>query len=305
MGWNQPHQCGLFQVFPGISSDSPLVYYSTILFVNIGIQSGLVTLLAAILATVFALGAVPLIWTIERINRRTIMGWGAVGLALTMMAFIGAFVQMVARPPLIKLRQCALVFPTRPPFHSGWPSASSLRSSSSSDTPGKALCALYKCCSNDLISLPQIWLVSVEIAPLDYRHIGASMATMGEWSASFWTVFGGQIAGSIPFSLAACYAHIGAQLRTSDGRHTSSFWSGMSSPSSLWSSLFRRRAAFPWRVSTETTRSPGKAHGVLAECDLLFARHGTDIEAIKRSRANDPADVMMADQKQLDAKHFN
>jgi hypothetical protein len=42
-----------------------------------------------------------------------------------------------------------------------------------------------------------------------------------------------------------------------------------------------------------------------AECDLLFARHGTDIEAIKRSRANDPADVMMADQKQLDAKHFN
>jgi hypothetical protein len=127
----------------GSSSDPLSVYYSTILFVNIGIQSGLVTLLAAILATVFALGAVPLIWTIERINRRTIMGWGAVGLALTMMAFIGAFVQMVARPPLIKLRQCALVFPTRLPFHSGWPSASSLRSSSSSDTPGKALCALY------------------------------------------------------------------------------------------------------------------------------------------------------------------
>jgi hypothetical protein len=38
-----------------------------------------------------------------------------------------------------------------------------------------------------------IWLYAVEISPLEYRHIGASFASFGEWLSSFLTVFAGPI----------------------------------------------------------------------------------------------------------------
>lgn len=38
-----------------------------------------------------------------------------------------------------------------------------------------------------------IWLYSVEIPPLEYRHIGASLSSFGEWLATFLTTFAGPI----------------------------------------------------------------------------------------------------------------
>lgn len=39
-----------------------------------------------------------------------------------------------------------------------------------------------------------IWLYCAEIAPLEYRHIGAGFTAFGEWLMTFITVFAGPIA---------------------------------------------------------------------------------------------------------------
>jgi hypothetical protein len=38
-----------------------------------------------------------------------------------------------------------------------------------------------------------IWLDVIEISTLDYRHIGASFASFGEWLPIFWTAFAAPI----------------------------------------------------------------------------------------------------------------
>lgn len=38
-----------------------------------------------------------------------------------------------------------------------------------------------------------IWLYCAEIAPLEYRHIGAGFTAFGEWLMTFITVFAGPI----------------------------------------------------------------------------------------------------------------
>lgn len=38
-----------------------------------------------------------------------------------------------------------------------------------------------------------VWLYAVEIAPLEYRHIGAALASCGEWMTAFLTTFAGLI----------------------------------------------------------------------------------------------------------------
>lgn len=45
-------------------------------------------LLAAVMNTVFALGAIPLIWTIERFGRRGILLWSAVALTACLVVFV-------------------------------------------------------------------------------------------------------------------------------------------------------------------------------------------------------------------------
>lgn len=51
-------------------------------------------LLAALMNTAFALGSVPLIWTIERFGRRPILLWSAVALTVCLVVFVA----MIGQP---------------------------------------------------------------------------------------------------------------------------------------------------------------------------------------------------------------
>jgi MFS family permease len=64
------------------------VYYSTVIFANIGLSPFLSQLLAAVMNTLFALGTWPLPATIERLGRRPIMLWSALVCAILMTVFV-------------------------------------------------------------------------------------------------------------------------------------------------------------------------------------------------------------------------
>ncbi|KAF2025005.1 general substrate transporter [Setomelanomma holmii] len=64
------------------------VYYSTVIFKNVGLSDFLAQLLAAVMNTMFALGTYPLPATIERFGRRRIMFCSAFVCALFMTAFV-------------------------------------------------------------------------------------------------------------------------------------------------------------------------------------------------------------------------
>ncbi|OQV10735.1 hypothetical protein CLAIMM_14692 isoform 4 [Cladophialophora immunda] len=64
------------------------VYYSTVIFSQVGLSSFLAQLLAAVMNTGFALGTYPLPWTIERFGRRAVLIWSAVVLTICMLVFV-------------------------------------------------------------------------------------------------------------------------------------------------------------------------------------------------------------------------
>lgn len=70
---------------PGINLS---VYYSTVIFLQVGLSPYLAQLLAAVMATGFAAGTYPLPWTIERFGRRNILIWSAVILTICMIVFV-------------------------------------------------------------------------------------------------------------------------------------------------------------------------------------------------------------------------
>lgn len=69
------------------------VYYSTVIFQQVGLSDFLAQLLAAIMNTLFALGTVFLPFTIERFGRRNILMYSAVGLTICMAIFVGMISQ--------------------------------------------------------------------------------------------------------------------------------------------------------------------------------------------------------------------
>jgi MFS family permease len=70
------------------------VYYSTVIFSQVGLSSFLSQLLAAVMNTLFAAGTFFLPSTIERFGRRGIMMWSAVGLTICMTIFVA----MISQP---------------------------------------------------------------------------------------------------------------------------------------------------------------------------------------------------------------
>jgi Na+/melibiose symporter-like transporter len=64
------------------------VYYSTIIFQQLGLSDFLSQLLAAVMNTMFAVGTYPLPATIERFGRRAIMMWSALVLAVCLTIFV-------------------------------------------------------------------------------------------------------------------------------------------------------------------------------------------------------------------------
>jgi len=85
---NTPKSIFEFFMTNNIEGINMLVYYSTRIFANIGYSDFLSELLAAIMNTMFAVGTLPTIWTIEKYGRRSIMLWSAGACAASILLFL-------------------------------------------------------------------------------------------------------------------------------------------------------------------------------------------------------------------------
>ncbi|KAJ5683450.1 Major facilitator superfamily domain general substrate transporter [Penicillium macrosclerotiorum] len=136
------------------------VYYSVTIFSQIDLSSTMSQLLAAVINTCFALGSTLLPATIERFGRRNILIYSASGLTICLAVFVG----MIGSP--------------HPTLATQWTAVASI--------------IVY----NFIFGYGWIgvcWLYGAEIAPLQYRHVGAAAGSFGEWLFCFITVFAGGI----------------------------------------------------------------------------------------------------------------
>jgi MFS family permease len=122
-------------------------------------KPSLVSLLSGVLNIFFALGCVPLYFTIERVGRRSVLLYGAI----TMTILISIFTVLVALSTTEANRWAAIgiIFIFLFVFGYAWQGC--------------------------------VWLYCAEIAPLEYRHIGGAATAFGEWLMTFITVFAGPI----------------------------------------------------------------------------------------------------------------
>ncbi|KAF1984626.1 general substrate transporter [Aulographum hederae CBS 113979] len=138
------------------------VYYSTVIFSQVGLSPFLAQLLAAVMNTLFAAGTIPLVFTIERFGRRNILIYSAVALTVCMVIFVAMIgLPESTKSPATQWVAVAAIFVYNNVLGYGW------------------------------IGVP--WLYGPEIAPLKLRHAGAAAGAFGEWLFSFITVFAGGI----------------------------------------------------------------------------------------------------------------
>ncbi|OAG06873.1 MFS transporter [Paraphaeosphaeria sporulosa] len=137
---------------------SLIAYYSSVILATIA-KPSLVSLLSGVLNIFFALGCVPLYFTIERVGRRSVLLYGAI----TMTVLITIFTVLVALSTTEAIRWAAIgiIFIFLFVFGYAWQGC--------------------------------VWLYCAEIAPLEYRHIGGAATAFGEWLMTFITVFAGPI----------------------------------------------------------------------------------------------------------------
>jgi MFS family permease len=107
----------------------------------------------------FALGCIPMYFTIERVGRRSVLLYGACVMSVLILVF--TVLQAVPATTFIQWAGIDIIFLFL--FVFGY--------------------ACQGC----------IWLYCSEIAPLEYRHIGGAFTGFGEWLMTFITVFAGCI----------------------------------------------------------------------------------------------------------------
>jgi MFS family permease len=66
-----------------------LVYFSTQIFSNLGYSPMLSGILAGVMNTIFAIASYPPIWFIEKLGRRAMMFWCALGCGVCMLIYVG------------------------------------------------------------------------------------------------------------------------------------------------------------------------------------------------------------------------
>ncbi|KAF2727734.1 hypothetical protein EJ04DRAFT_557195 [Polyplosphaeria fusca] len=137
---------------------SLIAYYSTVILSTVTTPN-LVTLIAGVLNTFFALGCVPLYFTIERVGRRTVLLYGAIVMTILITVFTGLVASSTS--PTMDWAAVGIVFAFMFAFGYAWQGC--------------------------------VWLYCAEIAPLEYRHIGGAATAAGEWLMTFITVFAGPI----------------------------------------------------------------------------------------------------------------
>lgn len=137
-----------------------LVYFSTTIFHNLNYSPLLSGILAGVLNTAFAIASYPPIWYIEKVGRRAMMIWSALGCGVCMLVY--------------------LVLTTLPPN----------RTSVGTQWGAVAIIILYEVVFA-FGWLGTCWVYGPEIAPLKYRHVAGSLGAAGEWFSTWIMVFGG------------------------------------------------------------------------------------------------------------------
>ena len=122
------------------------------------------SLLSGVLNIFFALGCVPLYFTVERVGRRSVLLYGAIAMTILITIFT-VLVAVGTGHESIQWASVAIIFLFLFTFGYAWQGA--------------------------------IWLYCSEIAPLEYRHIGAGATAFGEWLMTFITVFAGRKYGDV------------------------------------------------------------------------------------------------------------
>ncbi|KIW98367.1 uncharacterized protein Z519_00027 [Cladophialophora bantiana CBS 173.52] len=138
---------------------SLLAYWSSVILSRVGARPSLVSLLAGILNICFALGCVPLYFTIERVGRRSVLLYGACVMSVLMLIF--TVLQAVSPTQSVQWAGIGIIFAFLFVFGYAWQGC--------------------------------VWLYCSEVAPLEYRHIGGAFTGFGEWLMTFITVFAGPI----------------------------------------------------------------------------------------------------------------
>ncbi|KAK4915782.1 hypothetical protein LTR49_016151 [Elasticomyces elasticus] len=123
-------------------------------------RPGLVSLLSGVLNIFYALGCVPLYFTVERVGRRSVLLYGAIVMTVLLSVFT-ALVALGPGHPNIQWASIGVLFLFLFVFGYSWQGC--------------------------------VWLYCSEIAPLEYRHIGGAFTASGEWLMTFITVFAGPI----------------------------------------------------------------------------------------------------------------
>ncbi|KAI6830218.1 putative sugar transporter STL1 [Hortaea werneckii] len=150
------------QQFLGINM---LVYFSTQIFSSIGYGPLLSGILAAVMNTIFGIASFPPIWFIERIGRRPLMFWCAIGCGVLMIIYVVITTTGIQGDDFTTLNRTK-----------GWAST--------------AIIILYVVVFA-FGWLGTCWIYGPEIAPLRYRHIAGGLGAAGEWFSTWAMVFGG------------------------------------------------------------------------------------------------------------------
>ncbi|SMY18999.1 unnamed protein product [Zymoseptoria tritici ST99CH_1A5] len=138
---------------------SLIAYYSSVILSTVA-KPSLVSLLSGVLNIFFALGCVPLYFTVEKVGRRSILLYGAIAMT-TLLTIFTVLVALGSGSESRDWAAVGIIFIFL--FVFGWTWQGS------------------------------VWLYCSEIAPLEYRHIGAAATACGEWLMTFVTVFAGPI----------------------------------------------------------------------------------------------------------------
>jgi MFS family permease len=89
-------------------ADDVLTSPGAIILQSTGARPSLISLLAGVLNIFFALGCVPLYFTVEKFGRRSILMWGAVAMSCLMLIFM--ILQLVPQNDAISWASIGVIF---------------------------------------------------------------------------------------------------------------------------------------------------------------------------------------------------
>ena len=165
------------QMFQQISGINLITYYAPVIYSNLGMSSFLSRLLAALNGTEYFLASWPAVFLVERVGRRKLMLFGAVGQAASMAILAGVNSQPDNKGCNVAAIIFLFVFNTF--FAIGW--------------------------------LGMTWLYPAEIVPLRIRAPANALSTSGNWIFNFLVVMITPVAfSSISYNTYTIFAVINA-----------------------------------------------------------------------------------------------